>query len=59
LASGLAFEGAAFYGAVAEVFEHGVGLVDLVADGAEVGASAAVLGAAGNGVLQKPADLGA
>jgi hypothetical protein len=37
-----------------EVFEHGVGAVDLVAGGGEVGADGAVVGAAGDGVLEEP-----
>jgi hypothetical protein len=38
--------------AVMEVFKEGVGVVDLVADGAEVLADAAEVPAAGGGVLQ-------
>jgi hypothetical protein len=45
-------------GAVVEVFEHGVGAVDLVAGGGEVLADRADLGAAGDGVLQEPGGFG-
>jgi hypothetical protein len=49
---------AVFQDAGAEVFEHGVGVVDLVADGAEVVADAAGVLAAGDGVLQEPGGAG-
>ena len=45
-------------GAVVEAFEHGVGAVDLVAGGGEVLADRADVGAAGDAVLQEPADFG-
>jgi len=41
-----------------EAFEHGVGAVDLVAGGGEVLADRADVGAAGDAVLQEPADFG-
>jgi hypothetical protein len=49
----------AFHDAFVQVFEHGVGLIDLVADGAEVVADTAEVGAAGGGVLQEPGGVGA
>ncbi len=45
-------------GAVVEVFEQGVGAVDLVAGGGEVLADRADIGAAGDAVLQEPAGFG-
>lgn len=41
-----------------EVFKEGVGVVDLVADGAEVIADGAAVFAAGDGVLQEPGGVG-
>ena len=45
-------------GAVVEAFEQGVGAVELVAGGGEVLADRTDVGAAGDAVLQEPADFG-
>ena len=43
----------------AEVGQHGVGFVDLVADSAKIWADPAKIAAPGDGVLQESAGLGA